>query len=413
MVQPERDQTVVQQPEYLAAREGGATTRRQLLGEQALAGFTLLPEIETSYEAARDHLLSMIIGQEAAVDAIISALDRSGVRSFGDNRPIASFAFLGPTGVGKTETAKVLSEVLSWDDPHLVRIDCSAFSHGHEVASLTGAPPGYTGREQPPILEPRRIEPYGTVVLFDEIEKGSRELTNLLLQIMDNGLIELTNGEMVSFKDAVVVMTSNLGAREMAREAGSSRAGFGVADATPRDKDVIQSAALKGFKDFFSPEFVNRLSDAVVFHPLDEPALHEVLAMKLNNMNRSYVEDYGARIRLSGVAQNHLVAQAFEQQAYGVRPLIRALEKEVISNFGRYTAQDKIQEGTEVYVYHRSELGDAVAESYKSELIFATRRDESLRAKPLVIPNDMIDPLFAMGEMGTIKDDRQTSYGNE
>jgi len=412
MLQPERDQTVVQ-PEHQVVPEELTKTRRQLLGERATAAFTLLPEIETSYDWERQYLHSRIIGQEDAIEAIISALDRSAVRLAEDTRPIANFAFLGPTGVGKTETAKVLSEILAQSDASLVRIDCSNFSHGHEVASLTGSPPGYVGREQQPILSPERIEPYGTVVLFDEIEKGSPQLTNLLLQIMDNGMLELANGETVSFRDAVIVMTSNLGAKKVAREAGGARPGFAVNDDEPRDKAIIESAALKSFKDFFSPEFVNRLNEMVVFHSLDEQALHEVLEVKLNKMNSSYMDDFGAYISLSEMTRTHLVGQALEHKTYGVRPLIRALEKDIASRFGRYTAQDKIREGTEVYVYHKSELQDTAPYTYKNELIFATRPDASACKKIIKQPPDTLNSVYVVGETGTIKDDRPINYENE
>lgn len=393
MPQTEREPNFIS-PDQYELYEQSRRERRHKLGEHAISSFSILPEIQSGFESYRHHLQSRVIGQEAAIDAIVDALDRTYARAPSDMRPVANLAFLGPTGVGKTETAKALSEVLS-SDMGLIRIDCSNFSHGHEVASLIGAPPGYVGREQPPILSQSRIGENGSVILFDEIEKGSEKLFNLLLQIMDNGQLELNNGKIVSFRDSVIVLTSNLGAKEMAREAEGGRIGFGNDDSTTKDRTVIEKAALKSFKEFFKPEFINRLDNTVVFHSLNESQLHDVLEVKLNEMNSSYADDYGVYLSLSEAVRRHLVQQALREPAYGVRPLVRALDKDIGTSFGRYIAHSVVTEGTELRVHHRDEFKGRVPDTYTSELIFASRPDHSVKKK--FVPPPIPQAVFMSG----------------
>lgn len=357
-----------------------------MFGEYALRGATLLPELTTGYDLVHEHLKSKVIGQDQAIDAIMNALDRADVRMSDDNRPIANFAFLGPTGVGKTQTAKALAEALAVDETRLIKIDCSSFSHGHEIASLLGSPPGYVGQNREPLLRTEVVENEGVVVLFDEIEKGSDELNNLLLQIMDDGEITLHNGEVVSFRDTTLIVTSNLGAREMSRQASGARTGFSIDAPQESDKTTLETVALKEFKQFFRPEFVNRFDDLVVFHALDQEALHAVLDTKLSTMNAMYQDNYGARISLSLEVRQYLVEKALSDAGYGARPLVRALEKDIASTFGRYIAHESIEEGTEVRVFHRDELGDAVPATYKSDLVFTARPDYSIVKKPVYVP---------------------------
>lgn len=376
MPEAEREQTFTTKERPLTRRQMRSAT--ELLAAQAVREFTFLGEVETSFDLERSQLRDRVIGQESAIEAIINSLDRSEVRRDDDHRPIANLAFLGPTGVGKTQAAKALAYVTREYNPRLLRIDCSQYSQGHEVAALIGSPPGYVGRKQMPVLDPSEVEGRGVVVLFDEIEKGSPELYNLMLQIMDNGLLTLNNGEVTSFREATVIMTSNLGAKEMASRASGKRTGFSVQEEA-LDKSALEEVALKSFKDFFSPEFVNRLDNMVVFHPLDSDALHEVLRSKVNELNEFYVDRFGAYLSLSEMTREHLVAAALDQPEFGARPLVRQLEKEVAGMFGRYNAADKIPNGSEVYVYHRDEVADHLHATYKPDLVFAIRPDETVR----------------------------------
>jgi ATP-dependent Clp protease ATP-binding subunit ClpA len=357
---------------------------RKKLASYALEDFLILDSVESPYEAMRKELEAMIVEQPAAIDAIIDAVDRHEVRLPGDNRPIANLAFLGPTGVGKSETAKVLSQVMEGGYGNLIKLDCSNFSHGHEVASLTGSPPGYIGREQNPFFSKQIIEQPGTVVLFDEVEKGSPQLYNLMLQIMGDGELRLNNGNLVSFRDAIIVLTSNLGAKEMSAQLTGTPLGFNT-DKKATDKDSLETVAKKNFEEFFTPEFVNRLNKLVVFHPLSEEGLGKVLDTKLEQINVQYEQQYGARVSLSETTRTHLVEIAAKEPHLGARPLVRALEDNIQSTFGRYVGTGQVGEGTHIRVFHQSELPQNMRRASDGTLIFATRPDPTIRKAPLAL----------------------------
>ncbi len=346
-----------------------------------LDGFVPLRHPESNVEIMRVRMRERIIEQDEAIDAIANALDGAKVRLDSDHRPIATLAFLGPTGVGKSQTAKVLAELGSDDATRLVKIDCSNFSSGHEIAKLTGSPPGYVSREQEPFLSKKRVERKGTVVLFDEIEKGSPELFNLMLQIMGDGDLQLNNGEVTSFQDAIIILTSNLGAQEMSKVAGHTAIGFGSAEAVT-DKVALAGAATKAFDHFFSPEFRNRLDKVVVFHPLSENGLKKVLDVKLQELNKQYEPQYGVRVSLSDATQHHLVTQALKERHLGARPLVRALHSDILSTFGRYIGNDEIRESSQIRVFHRTELPDGYL-SDERELVFASKNDTTIRRQSI------------------------------
>jgi ATP-dependent Clp protease ATP-binding subunit ClpA len=358
--------------------------RSRRIGGLSLLRTDYLPEVMTAYDEERAFLHSQIIGQDAAIDAIIEALDKNDVRRPDDHRPIASLSFLGPTGVGKTETAIALSRALAPKDPYLLQIDCAGYSNGHEITALLGSPPSYVGHEQEPLLSKANVERDGVVILFDEIEKGSDELANILLKIMDKGVLRLNNGEVVSFRAAVVILTSNLGANEMAKEADGRKAGFSATHSVATT-ETIERVALNALRDFFRPELLNRLDSTVVFHPLDEASLHAILDVKLSSYNELYRDEFGAYISLSDKTREYLVGAALNERHYGVRPLVRALEKQVLASFGRYSANEKVPEGSELLVYHRDELDPITAQEYQRDLVFAVRKDPSVQKRPPII----------------------------
>lgn len=351
------------------------------LGRRAVyEGFELLGEVESPYMELRGELEARVVDQPAAIDAIISAMEQSHARLDGDNRPIASLAFLGPTGTGKTESARALADSLSAQgEVNLVKIDCSNYSHGHEVATLTGSPPGYVGNNIPPLFDAKRIEKPGTVVLFDEIEKGAPELRDLMLQILDDGKIRMSRGDETNFRDTVVIVTSNLGAAEMAREVSGKNIGFSFNN-RQLDAAKVDTVARSSFKKFFRPEFVNRLDDMVVFHPLSEAGLEKVLDVKLQAMSEAYEGEHMARLTLSEAARRHLVETAAREPEFGARPLVRALEKQVQATFGRYLEAGAIAAGTHVHVYHQEEINKQQTDQSEAgpTLVFAARRDASL-----------------------------------
>jgi len=353
---------------------------RHMASRAFLDGFSPLEKPESLFESLRGEMNEQIIEQPQAIDAIISALDRSHVRNDNDKRPIATLAFLGPTGVGKSQTAKVLSNSFGSTDAKLLKIDCSNFSSGHEVASLTGSPPGYVGRGQEPLLNKKNVEAFGTVVLFDEIEKGSSELNNLLLQIMEDGELRLNDGNVTSFRDAIIILTSNLGAKELGMQMSSNSVGFGSHEAVT-DTNILNKTATKAFEDYFPPEFSNRLDKLVVFHPLSPKGMAEVLAVKLNAVNAQYEDEYGIRISLTDATIEHLVGVAHKQPHFGARPMVRAFEESIQTTFGRYTGSEEVGEGTHIRVFHRDEFPEDYNHQDDRELIFAAKTDATIKRK--------------------------------
>lgn len=363
--------------------------QQRLLGERAVSLFTMLPEIDTDFKQERSFLRSRIIGQDEAIEAIIGALDKNEVRSRKNNRPIACMALLGPTGVGKTETAKAIAEMLNPSNPRRIHIDCSSISQGHEIATLIGSPNGYVDSEKLPVLNKESVEGYGTVILFDEIEKGADSLHRLMLQIMDRGELMLSNGTTISFRNSVVIMTSNLGAREMSHEASGRRVGFRTEDNVTIDKSKIETVALKAFKDRFAPEFINRIDNSIVYHPLDKEGLHQVLEVKLRAMNEEFEDEFGVVVELSEMTRHHLVNTALEEPENNVRPLVRALERDIETHMGRYISNGAIEEHTLAVVYHRDEmedLGRSVPEGYKNNLVFTTIPYPNVAKKVIEVP---------------------------
>lgn len=351
---------------------GGVATRE---------AFYLLGEVESPYEPVREYLESRVIDQPEVIDSIITALEKSSVRLPEDKRPRMSLALLGQTGTGKTETARALAEALALGSTssNLIKIDCSAYSNGHEISNLLGSPPSYVGEDIKPLFSAANIHKPGTVVLFDEVEKAHVKLHQLMLQITDDGEIRLNKGEKVSFQNTVVLMTSNVGATEIAKATSGNEIGFSAGEERQVDMNRVGASARNAFKKRFSPEFVNRLDDLTVFRPLSEAALHRVLDVKLDALNRHYVDNFRARITLSQAARNHLVAQAAQEPLNGARPLVRALEKQVQAKFGRYQASEYVSDGTHIHVQHRDELGDEFA-FMGDDLVFGARYD------PTIIP---------------------------
>jgi ATP-dependent Clp protease ATP-binding subunit ClpA len=335
-----------------------------------------MEQVDSPWELVRDAMRERIIDQDPAIDAIVDALDASSVRSKLDTTPLATFAFLGPTGVGKSETAKSLAEVLREGNANLIKIDCSEYSNGHEVANLTGSPLGYVGSTSTPVINQHDIEKANTVVLFDEIEKGSPELYDLMLQIMGDGQLRVTGGEVVSFRDAIIIMSSNLGAKEMAAALSPVSLGFKRNGVSTNSED-LERIATREFDQFFRPEFINRIDKKVVFQPLDEAGLVRVLDVKLGGLNKEYTDDYGARLSLSDATKEYLVQEATKQPHMGARPLVRAFKDNVQTTFGRYVGSGAVAEGTHVKVFHASDAGEIDSD----RLIFATEPDTTLRRK--------------------------------
>jgi len=288
---------------------------------EVVSKWTGIP-VSKMLEGEKDKLLAMesaimerVIGQDEAVVAVANAVRRSRAGLSDPRRPIGSFLFLGPTGVGKTELTKALANFLFDTDDAMVRIDMSEFMEKHSVARLIGAPPGYVGYEEGGYLtEAVRRRPY-SVILLDEVEKAHPDVFNVLLQVLDDGRLTDGQGRTVDFRNTVIVMTSNLGSQRIQEMAGEERY-------EEMKKAVMDDVALH-----FRPEFVNRIDDVVVFHPLGREHIRKIVDIQLGYL-RDRLEERDIRIRLSDAARDQLAAAGFDP-VYGARPLKRAIQQQV------------------------------------------------------------------------------------
>ena len=264
-----------------------------------------------------------VIGQDDAVRRVASAIRRSRVGVSSPKRPMGSFIFLGPTGVGKTLLAKRLSEYLFETPDSLVRIDMSDYMEKHNASRLVGAPPGYVGYEEGGVLTERiRRNPY-RVILFDEIEKAHRDVFNLLLQVLEEGELKDNLGHTVCFRNTVIIMTSNAGVREISRD---SRLGFSK-DSGMMSYGEIEASAMSELKRLFNPEFLNRVDDVVVFHPLDIKQIEAILDLQIQELSLRLAEQ-GYSIRINRQARDILIEKGWDPK-FGGRPLRRAIQKEL------------------------------------------------------------------------------------
>ena len=264
-----------------------------------------------------ERLRERVIGQDAALSVVANAIRRSRAGLSDPKRPIGSFIFLGPTGVGKTETARALAEFLFDDEQSMIRIDMSEYMEKHAVARLIGAPPGYVGYDEGgQLTEAVRRRPYA-VILFDEIEKAHPDVFNVLLQIMDDGRLTDAKGRTVDFKNTVLIMTSNLGAAFLSTESLK----------TEHDFDMARESVMRVLREHFRPEFLNRVDDMVIFRPLGHAQLEAILELRLAEIGK-LLEDRQISLELTPSARE-LVLASGSDVAYGARPLKRALQRMV------------------------------------------------------------------------------------
>lgn len=225
------------------------------------------------------------------------------------------------------------------------------------------------------------------MILFDELEKGSGPLFDLMLQITDKGVLQLNNGETVSFRDSVIIMTSNLGAREMAEAMSSSRLGFGIKSPV-QDETLLEKTANSAFDDFFRPEFIGRINKKVVFKPLGVEEMQNIIDIKLSQANKEYRERFGAGITLSEGCRDFLISQALMKPHLGARPLIDQLDQRIHSEFGRHIAADNVSEGMEVRVFHENEVPDEYHNHVSKSLVFAVKPNIFMK-KPVSAPSPL------------------------
>ncbi|MEM6298863.1 MAG: ATP-dependent Clp protease ATP-binding subunit [Bacteroidota bacterium] len=297
----------------------------------------------------REELKGSVIGQDDAIDKLARAIQRTRVGLKDPNKPIGTFMFLGPTGVGKTELAKVLAKYLFDREDALVRIDMSEYMEKFSVSRLVGAPPGYVGYEEGgQLTEKIRRKPY-SVVLLDEIEKAHPDVFNILLQVLDDGILTDGLGRRVDFRNTIIIMTSNIGVKKL-KDFGS---GVGFSTQAKRDNidDFMKGTIQKALKNAFSPEFLNRLDDVIVFNSLEREDIHKIIDISLKKLF-DRINKLGYEIELTEAAKDFLSDKGFDPQ-YGARPLNRAIQKYLEDPLAEELLKKTIEEGDLIKIDHK------------------------------------------------------------
>lgn len=338
-----------------------------------------------------DELLNAsVVGQKEAVKKIVRAIQRNRAGLKDPKKPIGSFIFLGPTGVGKTQLAKELTKLLFDNEDNMIRIDMSEYMEKFAISRLVGAPPGYVGYEEGGQLTERvRRKPY-SVILLDEIEKAHPDVFNLLLQALDDGQITDSMGRKVDFKNTIIIMTSNLGSRQL-KDFGTG-VGFGTAAKDQKKQDLENSVIQGALKKAFAPEFLNRIDDVVLFNSLSKEDIHEIIDIELKGLF-GRIEDLGYGITLSDEAKSFVADEGFDE-AFGARPLARALQKLIEDPLAEKIIGKELVEGDTVAI----DLTD-------KELTFTVEKgpviveaSESIEIQPSIAPEKKLqDPEENLG----------------
>jgi ATP-dependent Clp protease ATP-binding subunit ClpB len=282
-----------------------------------------------------ERLHQRVIGQDEAITAVSNAMRRARAGLQDPNRPLGSFMFLGPTGVGKTELARALAEFLFDDEHALIRVDMSEYQEKHTVSRLIGAPPGYVGYDEAgQLTEAVRRRPY-SVVLFDEVEKAHPEVLNVLLQLLDDGRLTDGKGRTVDFKNVVVIMTSNLGSQFLAEQTGELAEG-------------VRRQVTEALRQHFRPEFLNRIDEIIFFHALGLEHMTSIVDIQLRGLLKR-LEDRKIHVELTDAARKFLVSEGYDPM-YGARPLKRTIQRRVLDPLAMRVLEGDFREGDRVVV---------------------------------------------------------------
>ena len=296
-----------------------------------VAGWTKIPVSRlTESEAARLQKLEAtlhkrVIGQEEAVTAVAKAVRRGRVGLKDPKRPIGSFLFLGPTGVGKTEVSKALAEAVFGNEEAMIRVDMSEYMEKHSVSKMIGSPPGYVGHEDGGQLSEKvRRNPF-SVILFDEIEKAHPDVFNILLQVLDDGHITDSQGRKVDFKNTIIIMTSNAGAQSIIEP---KKLGFGAKEDEKQDHERMKASVMEEVKRIFKPEFLNRIDETIVFRALNKDDMKQIIGIMARQLKERCKEQLQIDLVIREAAKEAIVEKAYDRK-YGARPLRRKLQDEV------------------------------------------------------------------------------------
>jgi len=333
--------------ELASAQRSGKSLLREEVTEADIAeiiskwtGIPISKLVESEKEKLlhlEDELHQRVIGQEEAVTSVADAIQRSRAGLADPNRPIASFIFLGPTGVGKTELAKALAAYMFDSEDALVRIDMSEYMEKHAVSRLIGAPPGYVGYEEGgQLTEAIRRRPY-SVILFDEIEKAHPDVFNIFLQILDDGRVTDAQGHKVDFKNAIIIMTSNIGSQYILDLAGDNA-----------HYDEMRRRVMEAMRNSFRPEFLNRIDEIIIFHGLDKKELRQIVLLQVQRL-RERLSDRKISLKLSDVALDFLAVVGYDP-VYGARPLKRAIQRELETQIAKAILRGEFNNGDTIFV---------------------------------------------------------------
>lgn len=353
-IKKKQDALVKKQERLLKKREKREEENTLSIGEneiaEVVAQWTKIP-VQKLAEKESERLLKLektlhkrVIGQEEAVTAVAKAIRRGRVGLKDPNRPIGSFLFLGPTGVGKTELSKALAEAMFGSEDAMIRVDMSEYMEGHSVSKMIGSPPGYVGFEEGGQLSEKvRRNPY-SVVLFDEIEKAHPDVFNVLLQVLDDGHITDSKGRKVSFKNTVLIMTSNAGAQ---RIVDPKNLGFATEKSETKDYEKMKSNVMEEVKRSFKPEFINRIDDIIVFHQLNNENMKEIVNLLASNLYKRCEDQLGIHLTITAALKEHLVKK-YADNKMGARPLKRAIQSVVEDALAEEILQKKVVPGDKV-----------------------------------------------------------------
>lgn len=330
--------------------------KRMVVGENEIADvvsdWTKIPVKKLAMEES-ERLMNLekilherVVGQDEAVTAVAKAIRRGRVGLKDPKRPIGSFLFLGPTGVGKTELSKALADAMFGSENALIRVDMSEYMEKHSVSKMIGSPPGYVGYEEGGQLSEKvRRNPY-SVILFDEIEKAHPDVFNILLQVLDDGHITDSTGRKVDFKNTVIIMTSNAGAQNII---SPKNLGFASDNSKEHNHAVMKERVMEEVKTIFKPEFLNRIDETIVFHTLTKENIGSIIDILLESINKRIKEQMNMTIKLDDAAKNYIIDSGYDEK-YGARPLKRALQSKVEDELAEKILEGNFKAGDTVLV---------------------------------------------------------------